>query len=422
MTEPVRLAGRPPRRAGDGAGDAGGDAARGHVPTGVVTVSEWSWRLLVILVAVAVLVTLLTFVSELAIAVAIAFLLAGLLYPVTDRLQRWHVPRGVGALLSLLLLLVVLSGLGTLVGTRIASGYSDLAASVGSALDQLQGFLGTLGVTTAQIQEVFNRVQETLTSGGASGIAAQALSVGSSIGHVATGAVIALFTLFFFLSDGRGMWCWTVELFPERGGHAFDGAGRRAFAAVTGYVRATVIVAAVDAVGVFLVATFLRVPLALPLGVIVFVGAFVPIVGTLASGTVSVLVAFVSGGPIIALVMLAGVLLVVEIEGHVLQPLLLGHAVGLHPLAVFLAITAGGLIAGIIGVLLAVPILAAIVAVVRGPKPPPEPRGRRRFLLFGRRLPVRVRPPHSDDAAEETGEAGAAGLGAASVGGTGMSS
>lgn len=384
----------------------------GPAPAALVAVSEWSWRLIVSLIALGLVFALLVFLSELTIALAISILLAGLLYPVTDFLGRHHVKGGLGSLATLLLLLVFVGGLGTLVGTRVASGYGDLASSVGKALSQLQGQLGRFGVTTSQLSAAYDRIRDTLTSGGAGGLASSALSVGSSIGHGATGAVITLFSLFFFLHDGRRMWRWAVGLFPDRAGQVVDGAGRRAFAAVTGYVRATVVVAAADAVGIYIVARILRVPLALPLAVIVFLGAFVPIVGTLASGTVSVLVAFVSGGPLIALLMLAGVLLVVEIEGHVLQPLLLGRAVGLHPLAVFLAITAGGLIAGIVGVLLAVPVLAAVVSVLRGLRPPDpdgahrEPgRGRRRFLLFGRRR----RTDTADVDAARIGAAAAAG-------------
>lgn len=395
---------RPPAGAA-ATGLAGGSPAL--VPRPLSVVSEWSWRLLVSLAAVALVFALLVFLSELTIAVAVALLLAGLLHPVADSLGRFRIRGGFAALVTLLLLLVFVGGLGTLVGTRVAGGYDELAASVSSAIDSLQGLLGRFGISQQDISAAYDRVRETLSSGGAGGLASQALSVGSSVGHVATGTVITLFTLFFFLADGRGMWSWAVGLFPAGAGEVVDGSGRRAFAAVTGYVRATVIVAAVDAVGIFIVAEILRVQLALPLAVIVFLGAFIPIVGTLASGTVSVLVAFVGDGTWTALLMLAGVLLVVELEGHVLQPLLLGRAVGLHPLAVFLAITAGGLIAGIVGVLLAVPLLAAVVAVLRTEPPPPDPDRKpgRLARLFSRRRRN-----------EDPDEAEAAGIGAGAAG------
>jgi predicted PurR-regulated permease PerM len=143
-----------------------------------------------------------------------------------------------------------------------------------------------------------------------------------------------------------------------------DSSGQVAWATLKSFVRATVLVAFVDAVGIALVAVILSVPLALPIGVIVFLGAFVPIVGAAVSGSVAVLVALVAHGPFVALLMLGGVLLVQQLESHVLQPFLLGRAVAVHPLAVILAIAAGVLVAGIVGALLAVPIVASLNAVV----------------------------------------------------------
>ncbi len=337
------------------------------MPRPLVLASDWSWRLLICLAAVALVFTAMVLLYELTVAVAIAVLLAALLYPLADALRRAHLPRGLAALVTLLLLLAFIGGLGTLVGTRIASDIDDLTASVGNAVGQLQGLLSTFGISEQDLQGAYDRTRSTLTSGGAGGVVSGALSVGSQIGHVVTGAVVALFTLFFFLSDGRNIWAFLAGRFPGPAGVAVDSAGRRAFAAITGFVRATVIVALVDAVGVGVVAAVLGVKLAVPLGILVFIGAFIPIVGTLTSGTVAVLVAFVGSGPLIALFMLIGVLVVVELEGHVMQPLLLGRAVSLHPLAVFLAITAGGLLGGIVGVLFAVPVAAAATAVLRGP-------------------------------------------------------
>lgn len=377
------------------------------VPRGLVLASEWSWRLLLVAAGLVAVFYVLRSLSELAIAISIALLLAGLLHPVADVLRRLRVPRGIASLLTLLLLIAFLGGLGTLVGARIAGDFGSLSASVGRSVGQLQGVLGRFGITSADISAGYARVRSTLSAGGAGGVASGALSVGSLVGRLATGLVITLFTLFFFLTDGRSLWAYVTRMFPGRATDVVDGAGRRAFAAVTGYVRATVIVALADAVGVFIVATILRVPLAFPLAALVFVGAFVPIVGTLTSGSVAVLVALLQS-PLIALLMLLGVLLVVEVEGHVLQPLVLGRAVGLHPLVVFFAITAGGLLAGIVGVLLAVPVTAAVVAVVRTPQAPRRSSGPRRFRLFSRRK--QEQDPADTEAAEiGAGAAGAAG-------------
>lgn len=382
--------------------------------------SEWSWRLLICLAAFALVFTAMVTLSELTIAVSVAVLLAALLYPMADALRRAHIPRGLAALLTLLFLLAFVGGLGTLVGTRIANDIDELSASVSNAIGQLQGVLSTFGIAQQDLQGAYDRVRTTLTSGGAGGVVSGALSVGTQIGHVVTGAVVALFTLFFFLSDGRNIWAFLAGRFPAETGEVVDAAGRRAFAAITGFVRATVIVALVDAVGVGVVAAVLGVKLAVPLGILVFIGAFIPIVGTLASGTVAVLVAFVGSGPLVALFMLLGVLVVVELEGHVMQPLLLGRAVSLHPLAVFLAITAGGLLGGIVGVLFAVPVAAAATAILRQPRPTSTegPGGERRtvstrrdrFRLFSRRR------RRAEPAATPAGELGAGELEAGELG------
>jgi predicted PurR-regulated permease PerM len=339
--------------------------AGGRVPDRLVVASEWTWRMLVVLLGFAVLLYLLSMVAEEVIAVAIALLLAALLFPVRDFFARHGLRGGWSAALTLLLFIVFVAGLFTLVGTRVASGFGELESQVSTAVSQLQRQLSGIGLTPQVLDNAYAKAKAALSNGGGSGALNSALSVGSEIGTIATSTFIVLFTLFFFLLDGRAIWAFIAGLFPGRGREVVDAGGRRMFFAITGYVRATVLVAAADAVGVFIVTNVQRVPLSFPLAVIVFIGAFVPIVGTLASGTVAVAVAFVAHGPIYAILMLAGVLLVVEIEGHVLQPLLLGRAVRLHPLSVFLSITAGGVLAGIPGVFFAVPVAAALVAVLR---------------------------------------------------------
>ena len=177
-------------------------------------------------------------------------------------------------------------------------------------------------------------------------------------------AILYLVTSFvFFLIGGAGIWHWVVNLFPRGARPRVNGAGNRAWATLTAFIRATMIVALVDGAGVGIGAAVLGVPLALPLGVLVFLGAFVPIVGALVSGIVAVLVALVAGGLVKAAIMLGIVILVQQVEAHGLQPFLLGRAVSVHPLAVILSIGAGVLLAGIIGALFAVP-FAAVVNVV----------------------------------------------------------
>jgi predicted PurR-regulated permease PerM len=175
---------------------------------------------------------------------------------------------------------------------------------------------------------------------------------------VLAGVFIALFSTYFFLAQGRAIWVWLVRLLPRAAHHRLDVAAQRGWVTLTSFVRATVVVALTDAVGISLGAAVLGVPLVVPLGVLVFLGAFVPVVGALVSGSVAVLIALVAVGPVKALLMLAVVIGVQQLESHVLQPFLLGRAVSVHPLAVILGIAAGALVAGILGALFAVPLIA----------------------------------------------------------------
>ncbi len=196
------------------------------------------------------------------------------------------------------------------------------------------------------------------------------------------GLFIALFCLFFFLYQGEQIWAWLVRLFPRQAREKADSSGRKAWVSLTAFVRATIIVAAVDAIGIALGAAVLGVPLVSAIGILVFVGAFVPVVGALVSGIVAVLVALVAKGPIVAIIMLGVVIGVQQLEAHVLQPFLLGRAVSVHPLAVILSIATGVVIAGIVGALLAVPTAAVLNTIVNhlagndvDPEPPrPLPR------------------------------------------------
>ena len=193
----------------------------------------------------------------------------------------------------------------------------------------------------------------------------QVSEVGTAVGHVVAGFFIVLFSTYFFLSDGDRIWAWLVRLSPRAARERVDSSGRVAWVSLTQFVRATVIVALVDALGIAIVAAILGVPFVLAIGVLVFLGAFVPMIGATIAGTVAILVALVDQGPITALLMLGGVILVQQIEGHMLQPFLMGRWVSVHPLAVIVAIGCGVLVAGIAGALVAVPLAAAVNAVVQ---------------------------------------------------------
>lgn len=336
------------------------------LPRSVQLSAAWSWRLLAIAAASAAVLWLLAFFKVIAVAVAIALLLTVLLTPVQRWLQaRVRFSRVAASATAVLGLLAVVGGLLTLAGSSIINGFADLADQAVAGIDKLISWLsdGPLQLSASQIEAYRSQASASLSEN-ASSLLSGALSVTTTIGHVATGTLIALFCTFFFLLDGGRIWDWLVGLVPRVARERTHEAGRRGLFALGGYTRTQILVALVDATGIGIGAAILQVPLVLPLATLVFIGSFIPIVGALVSGSVAILVALVAHGPVVALLMLGVVLLVQQIEGHVLQPLLMGHAVSLHPVAVLLAVAAGSMAAGIVGALFAVPVAAVLNTVV----------------------------------------------------------
>ncbi|NUP74010.1 MAG: AI-2E family transporter, partial [Sinomonas sp.] len=223
---------------------------------------------------------------------------------------------------------------------------------------------GPLQITATQLDTYIHDAQNLLQNN-QSILVSGVLSVGSSAGHIITGALIALFVLVFFLLEGERIWAFLVGLLPSAAQPATDGAGLAGWRSLVSYVRVQVLVAAVDAVGIGVGAAILGVPLALPLAILVFIASFIPVVGALVSGVVAVLLALVANGLVNAVIMLVVVIAVQQLESHVLQPLVMGRAVSLHPVAVILSVAAGSYLAGIPGALFAVPMLAVANSAVR---------------------------------------------------------
>lgn len=336
------------------------------VPFGVRLAAAWTWRLAVIAVGVGALLYVVSVFQLIVVPLMVAALVAALLLPAVAAMQRAGAPRAVAAGVALLGGLALVVGLLTLVGTQIATGFGDLQEQAAEGWRQVKGWLATgpLSLSGAQVDEYLAAVQQQVTDN-RDRLVSGALRFTSTAGHVVTGFFLVLFASFFFLLDGERIWAWLVGILPADAREPFDAAGRRGWMTLTSYVRAVVLVALVDALGIGLGAALLGVPLVVPLAVLVFLGAFVPIVGATLTGVVAVLVALVAEGPVTALLMLAVVIGVQQLEGHVLQPLLLGRAVQVHPLAVIVAIGAGILVAGVVGALFAVPLVAVLNTVVQ---------------------------------------------------------
>lgn len=327
--------------------------------------AAWSWRLLVVLAAVYVMLRLFDLLSVVLVPVILGLLLAAVASPMVDRVTEVGLPRGLATALVVVTGLVVLVFLVTVVTQQFSSGFAELRASFDDSLVQLEKYLADLGLSRGQVRDAFDRVREAVSTGSGGSLGGTVVSVTTTAGHVVAGLFITLFATIFLTYDGRGIWAWLVGLFPSRAQARVQGSGERAWAVLTAYVRATVVIAAVDAAGIVLVALVLGLPLVVPIGVLVFLGAFIPVVGATISGIAAVAVALVSEGPVSALVMLGGVVAVQQLEGHVLQPFLMGRVVRVHPLAVVVVIAIGGLVAGIFGALIAVPLTAIINTVGR---------------------------------------------------------
>lgn len=340
------------------------DAAE-SVPYPMRVAAAWSWRLLLVGGVLAVVVFLIIQLRFVVIPVLVAVLLSALLVPFAEFLQRHRWPKWLAVTVAMLTTLAAVAGLLTLGISQIVRGSGDLARQSVVAWEEFRAWLleGPLHITTAQfdawVAEIVAALQDNsgmLVSG--------ALSVGSTLGHFLAGLLLALFATLFILIDGKFIWNWIVGIFPRRARAAIDGSGRAGWATLQNFVKVQILVATIDAIGIGLGALLLGVPLAIPIAILVFLGSFIPIVGAVITGALAVFVALVYNGWGIALAMLGVVLLVQQVEGHVLQPLIMGTAVKVHPLGVVIAVTTGSLLAGIPGALFAVPVAAVLNVMI----------------------------------------------------------
>ncbi|KQV07498.1 AI-2E family transporter [Leifsonia sp. Root112D2] len=335
------------------------------VPPGMRIAGAWSWRLLVIGAVLAVFVYLIIQLRLIVIPVFVAVLVAALLVPLVEMLRRHRWPRWLAITVSMLVMLVVVAGLLYLAIFQIRSEYGHLKEQSMTAYDDFRSWLttGPLGLSQGQIEQYLADLGKALQQD-SQVLISGALSIGSTLGHVLAGLLIALFATLFILIDGRAIWMWIVRIFPRRARAAIDGAGQAGWNTLRSFVKVQILVASIDAIGIGLGAFFLQLPLVIPIAVLVFLGSFIPVVGAVLTGALAVFIALIYNGWVAALIMLGVVLLVQQIEGHILQPLIMGSAVKVHPLAVVLVVAAGSMLAGIPGALFAVPLAAVLNVMV----------------------------------------------------------
>jgi predicted PurR-regulated permease PerM len=329
-----------------------------EVPRAVRVAAAWSWRLLVVAAAVVAVVLMVNRLKPLFLSLFIALLFAALLSPAVRAVQRLVRSRGAATAIVLIAGIALLVAVGSFLAIQISGQVKDLGTTFSDGVDQIRRYVeSTLGISDSTLNGYIDQIRQSLSKNRDS-LVAGAVSGAAIAVEVVTGAFIALFATIFFLLDGDRIWRWIVSLFPRRAQHGVDEAGSLSWVVLTGYVRGTLIIASTDALFIGIAIAIIGVPLALPLAVLVFFGAFIPIVGALISGFVAVAVALAAKGPVAALLVLASILAVQQIEGHILQPLVMGRFVSVHPLGVIFAVTAGTILAGLVGAVVAVPVAA----------------------------------------------------------------
>ncbi|PPI01545.1 AI-2E family transporter [Rathayibacter sp. AY1D1] len=337
-------------------------------------------QVVIVLLLASVLVFAMTQLTLVLIPVMIALILAAAIHPVLAWMRRKGVPSILATWLALIGLLAILGAVGWLITVAVRNQWDELVSSASDGITSLQDYVQHLPfqITDEQIESARQSVVDFLTS---SSFGNGALAGVSAAANFITGLVLMIVVLFFFMKDGPKIWEFLLRPFTGSGYERAKRVGHKTVDVLGGYVRGTATVAAVDAIGIGVALAIIQVPLAIPLAVIVFLTAFIPIVGATAAGILAALVALVANGPVAALIVILVVIGVNQLEGNFLQPVVMARSLKLHPLIVLIALTVGTVLAGIVGAVLAVPIAAVvwgIVSIWNGPSDPAEPARQKR--------------------------------------------
>jgi predicted PurR-regulated permease PerM len=344
----------PPAGQGSGPGDT-------EVPGWLQRAGGWSWRLLLIAVVLYLAFRVASTLRVVVLPCIAALLLTALLQPLMARLRRAGLPGLAATWCTLLIAVALLAGAGTLAATQTSADYPTLVREVGSTAHELQRWLAgaPLHLRQTGLAQLSNRVLSFLKQHQAM-VAGTVVTGGKFILELLAGLILLLFVTFFLLKDGDRIWAWLLGFLGAQRGQRAGAAGAAAWLALVYYVRGTVAVAAIHAVVIGLALWVMGVPLFVPLVILVFLAAFVPLAGILVAGALAVAITLGTRGWVAALVLVAIFILENQLESHLLQPLLVGHMVHLHPLAIILVLAVGGVVAGVPGAIIAVPLAAAL--------------------------------------------------------------
>jgi len=345
------------------------------VDWGFQVTAAWALRFLIVMAALFVLLNLLNSVSLVTITVIVAVMICALLQPLVGVLMRYNVPRTLAAILVFVLGMTTLVAAAWFVVQQVSANSTALGGQLLDAVATIRHWLvtGPPRMSEHQVTQLVDDLTRTITENRA-GLAQGAFATANSALLIVSGAVFCLFATLFLLTDDGGIFRWVVQLFPEEGRAKVAHAGNVAWRTLIAYMRSTVLLALINSFTMVVVMLIAGMPLVVPLGVLLFLGSMIPLLGMLVAGVVVVLVALVTKSALMALVMAIALVLTVQLEGNLLNPLIMGKAVNIHPLGILMAVTAGTILGGIFGAFIAVP-LAAIVNNVANDihgRPPPD--------------------------------------------------
>ena len=320
-------------------------------------------QILVIVCLAAAAVYVLLRLNLIALPVLLALIISSALWPLV-RMLRKVMSSLLAAWVVFLGSLLVLGGIGTALVYSVVAEWPTLVAKGVEGFNKVQGMLNQLPWTFSQdqINQAIKQVAGFLTS---SQFGAGALNGLSAAGNFFTGLVLLLVILFFFLKDGDKIWSFFISWMPRHQMKRWQDSGARTVETLGGYMRGTATIAAVDAICITIALLLLRVPLAIPLGVVTFMASFIPMVGATFAGALATLIALVTNGPVVALVVVGAVIVIQQLEGNFLQPVVMAHALNLHALVILLALAAGTVLGGLVGAVLAVPLTAVAWSITK---------------------------------------------------------
>lgn len=334
---------------------------RENVPRWLRTGAGYSWRLLLLAVALYLLGRILGKLYIVVVPCTAALLLTALLEPLAERLRK----HGWGPMSStwtaLLAAIIVVAGMGVLITNRVQAEYPSLVIQVRHTSLQVQSWLAgpPFHLHTSNIESIFDNITRYLSQH-RSAVEGTVVTGGRIVAETLAGLVLMFFVTFFLMKDGDRIWHWLTGGFRAEGRERVDRAGHAAWKALVYYIRGTVVVAAIHATVMAITLAIIDAPLVAPLALLMFVGAFVPIVGALVAGAMAVLVVLAAKGLLSALIVVVILVAMNQVESHLLQPQVVGKMLHLHPLAVILVLAIGGVVAGIFGAMIAVPLTAAV--------------------------------------------------------------